>query len=76
MVGTSRFAAGASRYVMALPSNVTKMNDGGLDRASLGVEVWKPSQKWSVPPAPVRSIVWLDAPCLNNGLASSGKDAT
>jgi len=29
-------------------SNKTKMSDGGRERASLGVEVWNSSQKWSV----------------------------
>ena len=28
-------------------SNENKMSDGGRGRASLGVEVWKSSQKWS-----------------------------
>src|ERR1043165_4898864 len=36
------------------------MSDGGRDRASVGVEVWKSSQKWSVRPSAVRSIAWLD----------------
>jgi hypothetical protein len=36
------------------------MSDGGRDRASLGVEVWKSSQKWSVRRSAVRSIAWLD----------------
>ena len=35
--------------------NENKMSDGGRGRALLGVEVWKSSQKWSVP----RSIAWL-----------------
>ena len=41
-------------------SNENKMSDGGRDRASLGVEVWKSSQKWSVQRSAVRSIAWLD----------------
>ena len=34
--------------------NEHKMSDGGRDRASLGVKVWKSSQKWSL----VRSL-WV-----------------
>src|SRR3954453_22573679 len=41
-------------------SNENKMSDGGRDRASLGVEVWQSSQKWSVQRSAVRSIAWLD----------------
>ena len=36
------------------------MSDGGRGRASLGVEVWKSSQRWSVQRSAVRSIAWLD----------------
>ena len=36
------------------------MSDGGLERASLGVEVRKSSQKWSAQRSAVRSIAWLD----------------
>src|SRR3954451_2552413 len=36
------------------------MRDGGRGRASLGVEVGKSSQKWSVQRSAVRSIAWLD----------------
>ena len=39
--------------------NENKMSDGGRDRASLGVEMWKSSQKWSVQRSAVRSIAWL-----------------
>src|SRR5947207_14203922 len=42
-----------------MTSNENKMSDGGRGRASLGVEVWKPSQKWSVQRSAVRSIAWL-----------------
>src|SRR5215211_9524731 len=35
------------------------MSDGGLGRAPLAVEMWKPCQKWSVQQSAVRSIVWL-----------------
>jgi hypothetical protein len=42
-----------------LPSNENKMSDGGRERASLGVEVLKSSQKWSVQRSAVRSIAWL-----------------
>jgi hypothetical protein len=41
-------------------SNENKMSDGGQGRASLGVGVWKSSQKWSVQRSAVRSIAWLD----------------
>src|SRR5438132_2974814 len=40
-------------------SNENKMSDGGRGRASLGVKVWKSSQKWSVRRSAVRSIAWL-----------------
>src|SRR5436190_8037883 len=36
------------------------MSDGGRDRASIGLNVWKSSQKWSVRRSAVRSIAWLD----------------
>ena len=39
--------------------NDNKMSDGGRDRALLGVEVGKSSQKWNVQRSAVRSIVWL-----------------
>ena len=39
------------------------MSDGGRGRISIGVEVWKSSQKWSVRRSAVRSIAWLDAAC-------------
>jgi hypothetical protein len=39
--------------------NENKMSDGGQGRASLGMEVWKSSQKWSVQRSAVRSIAWL-----------------
>ena len=42
-------------------SNENKMSDGGRGRASLGVEGWKSSQKWSAQRSAVRSIAWLDA---------------
>src|SRR5207237_6871987 len=41
--------------------NENKMSDGGRERAPLGVEMWKSSQKWSVQRSAVRSIAWLDA---------------
>ena len=47
--------------LMQFSSNENKMSDGGRDRALLGVEVWKSSQKWSVQRSAVRSIAWLDA---------------
>jgi hypothetical protein len=43
-----------------LPSNENKMSDGGRGRASLGMEGWKSSQKWSAQRSAVRSIAWLD----------------
>src|SRR4051794_26677783 len=45
--------------------NENKMSDGGRWRASLGVEVWKSSQKWSVQRSAVRSIAWLGLFRLN-----------
>ncbi len=39
--------------------NENKMSDGGRERASLGVEVWKSSQKWRAQRSAVRSIAWL-----------------
>jgi len=42
-----------------LSSNENKMSDGGRERASLGVKVWKSSQKWSAQRSAVRSIAWL-----------------
>ena len=35
------------------------MSDGGPERASLGVEVWKSYQKWGAQRSAVRSIAWL-----------------
>src|SRR5256714_10274272 len=35
------------------------MSDGGRERVSLGVKVWRSSQKWSVQRSAVRSIAWL-----------------
>ncbi len=49
------------RSFTVLPSNENKMSDGGRERASLEVEMWKSSQKWSVQRSAVRSIAWLDA---------------
>ena len=37
------------------------MSDGGRERASLGMNGWKSSQKWRVQRSAVRSIAWLDA---------------
>ena len=37
-------------------SNENKMSDGGRGRVSLGVEVWKSSQKWIAERSDVRSI--------------------
>jgi hypothetical protein len=45
---------------MCFRSNENKMSDGGRDRASLGVKVWKSSQKWRTKRPAVRSIAWLD----------------
>ena len=36
------------------------MSDGGRERVSLGVNMWKSYQKWSVRRSAVRSIAWLD----------------
>jgi len=40
-------------------SNENKTSDGGRGRASLGLKVWKSSQKWRVQRSAVRSIAWL-----------------
>ena len=42
-----------------LASNETKMSDGGRERASLGVEVWKSSSNVNAQRSVVRSIAWL-----------------
>src|SRR5215472_6058136 len=42
-----------------LQPNENKMSDGGRERASLGVKVWKSFQKWSAQRSAVRSIAWL-----------------
>src|SRR4051812_23462802 len=47
----------------SLRSNETKMSDGGRGRASIAVEVWKSSQKWSVRRSAVRSIALLGGLC-------------
>jgi len=39
--------------------NENKMSDGGREPGSLGLDVWKSSQKWTVQESAVRSIVWL-----------------
>jgi hypothetical protein len=49
------------------------MSDGGRERAALGVEVWKPSQKWSVQRSAVRSIAWLDG---RDGMCGEFRAAT
>src|SRR5207244_9435268 len=49
----------AQRQNQLHKSNENKMSDGGRGRASLGVKVWKSSQKWSVRRSVVRSIAWL-----------------
>ncbi|MEO7966749.1 MAG: hypothetical protein ABIT38_22855 [Gemmatimonadaceae bacterium] len=41
------------------------MSDGGRERAPLGLEMWKSSQKWSVQRSAVRSIAWLDPSCID-----------
>jgi hypothetical protein len=49
------------RFVIAcMRPNENKMSDGGRMRASLGMNVWKSSQKWSAQRSAVRSIAWLD----------------
>jgi hypothetical protein len=35
------------------------MSDGGRERASLGMKIWKSFQKWGVQRSAVRSIAWL-----------------
>src|SRR5215831_161560 len=48
-----------SPHMVVMRSNENKMSDGGRDRASLGIKVWKSSQKWTVQRSAVRSIAWL-----------------
>ena len=43
--------------------NEKEMSAGGQGSASLGGEMWKSSQKWSVRRSAVRSIAWLDVLC-------------
>jgi hypothetical protein len=40
-------------------SNENKMSDGGRGCASLGMNGWRSSQKWSARRSAVRSIAWL-----------------
>ena len=47
--------------------NENKMSDGGRGRASLGVGMWKSSQKWSAQRSAVRSIAWLGV-CVCSGI--------
>ena len=49
--------------VRMISPNENKMSDGGRDRASLGVGVWRSSQKWRVRRSDVRSIAWLGLTC-------------
>ena len=48
----------AKRKERRIRPNENKMSDGGRERAALGVEVCKSSQKWSVQRSAVRSIVF------------------
>jgi hypothetical protein len=43
-------------------SNENKMSDGGREGASLGMKIWKSSQKSSAQRSAVRSIAWLGLP--------------
>jgi hypothetical protein len=45
--------------VSSIKPNEKEMSDDGRGRTSIGVEVWKSSQKWSVRRSAVRSIAWL-----------------
>ena len=54
-------SAKKSELAGCITSNENKMSDGGRGRASLGVKVWRSSQKWSVRRSAVRSIAWLGA---------------
>jgi hypothetical protein len=44
-----------------ITSNENKMSDGGRERVSLGLDLWKSSRMWSAQRAAVRSIAWLGA---------------
>src|SRR4051794_39103807 len=59
--GTTKTHTSVRLSRRSLTSNENKMSDGGRERASLGVEVWKSSQELSVRRSAVRSIAWLDA---------------
>jgi hypothetical protein len=50
------------------------MSDGGRDRASLGVKVWKSSQKWSVRRFAVRSISWSESNGRTIWIADAHRD--
>jgi hypothetical protein len=54
--------------------NENKMSDGGRDRASLGVKVWKSFQKWSVRRSAVRSIAWLGLSCHSPQMCDQESD--
>jgi hypothetical protein len=47
------------------------MSDGGQERASLAVEVWKSSQQWSARQSAVRSIAWLDVNGSNKAFGAN-----
>ena len=57
---------------IGIRSNENKMSDGGRGRASLAVEVWKSSQKWSVQRSAVRSIAWLGLDVRGDCIAPIG----
>src|SRR5689334_21530569 len=48
------------------PSNENKMSDGGRERSSLGVEVWKSSYERDAERSDVRSIAWFDVLLLRS----------
>ena len=56
------------------PSNENKMSDGGRDRASLGVKMWKSSQNVDAERSAVRSIAWLGSPRAQSRMFSAGHE--
>ena len=51
------------------------MSDGGRERASVGVRMWKSSQKWSVQRSAVRSVAWLGVAVILELATGSATDA-
>jgi hypothetical protein len=74
IAGIDQSSARWANCVTVIPSNENKMSDGGRERATLGVKVWKSSQKWSVQRSAVRSIAWLDDLRYNTRTIATERD--